>query len=204
LSRRVVLALPFLLAAASTQAAEAIVVGTVSRLVGQPSMRVAGGRNVALARGMLLHEGDRIATGPGGRLEITATDGTTIAVGEQTTLVLSRFVAPRPTSAGQGLLDLLEGILRLNLPNAWDRFQVTTGTAVASVRSTDWMIEATADNTAVFVAEGRVEVENTARTGAVLLDPAFGTDVQAGALPTTPKRWGQARVDSVLARTQVS
>ena len=204
LSRRVLLSLPFILAAAGVRAAEPHTVGTVSRLVGTPSI-LRGGQQLAAARGMTLHEGDRVVTGAGGRLEITAADGSTITVGEQTTVVLTRFVAPGDAGPGQGLLDLVEGILRLNLPGPWNCFEVITATAVASVRGTDWLIDAQgAENTAVFVAKGSVEVQNIARTGAVLLYPGFGTDVKAGALPTTPKLWAKKRVDAALARTAIA
>jgi len=202
-SRRAVLAMVSLFAFSRTLYAQTAVVGTVSRLVGAPSVRPPGGLLLPAARGMTLHVGDRVVTGPGGRLEIHATDGTTIIVGEDTTLVLTRFVAPGESQAGQGLLDLIEGILRLQLPRPWGRFQVVTGTAVASVRSTDWIIDAKMDNTAVFVAAGRVEVVNRAMTGAVLLDPGSGTDVKGDAPPTTPKHWGQARIDAVMARTRL-
>jgi hypothetical protein len=197
------MSLPFLLAAAVARAAEPRTVGTVSRLAGAPSI-LRGGQQLAAERGMALREGDRVVTGAGGRLEITAADGSTITVGEQTTVVLTRFVAPGDSGPGSGLLDLVEGILRLNLPGSWNRFEVITATAVASVRGTDWLIDAQGtENTAVFVAAGRVEVENIARTGAVLLDPGFGTDVKAGALSTMPKRWAKKRVDAALARTAI-
>lgn len=204
LNRRAVLSLPLILAAGRGRAAEPGAIGAVSRLVGTPTILRPGGQRVPAARGMMLHQGDRVITGPGGRLEITADDGTVIIVGEATTVMLTRFVAASEAGTGEALLDLIEGILRLQLPHSWNRFQVITATAVASVRSTDWIIDAgKRGTTAVFVAQGRVEVENSAHTGAVLLDPGFGTDVPAGGLPTTPKRWGQARVDGVMARTHV-
>ncbi len=179
------------------------VVGKVSRLAGSPSVSAAGGSLVPAALGMTLHEGDRVVTGRGGRLQILAPDGTTVSIGEETTVVLTRFVGPRGGRPGRGLLDLIEGILRIRLPGSWNRFEVTTGTAVASVRSTDWIVDATPQSTAVFVADGRVEVVNRALTGAVLLDAGFGTDVRAGAVPTTPRRWGQSRVAAVMARTGI-
>jgi hypothetical protein len=203
IDRRAALALVSMLAFARAGFAEAGIVGTVSKLIGTPSIRRAGGRRVAAARGMMLRLGDKVATGLGGRLEVQATDGTTIIIGENTTVVLARFAAPHGVRPGWGLLDLIEGILRIQLPGPWNRFEVTTATAVASVRSTDWLIDATSDNTAVFVATGRVEVVNRAVTGAVLLDAGFGTDVKAGALPTVPKRWGQTRVDAAMARTRI-
>jgi len=203
ISRRAVLGLISLVASLSLCQADSALVGTISRLVGSPSVRSPDGRQSAAAQGMALHAGDRITTGPGGRLEITSPDGTLIAIGEDTTVVLREFAASKDGATGRGLLDLIEGILRLQLPVPWNRFQVITGTAVASVRSTDWIVDATNENTAVFVVAGRVEVANRAMTGAVLLDPRFGTDVRAGALPTMPKRWGQARIDAALARTRL-
>ena len=203
IARRVLLACPLLLLAVGPGASAPAEVGKVARLVGRVSVATAGAASADARPGMKLHEGDRIVTGPGGRVEVVAEDGTTLAIGERTTVTLTRFARPRGAGGGHGLLDLIEGILRIGLPLSWDRFEVTTGTAVASVRSTDWVIEAKPDDTAVFVVKGRVQVVNRAGTGGVLLDPGFGTDVRPGALPTTPKRWGQARVDAALARTRV-
>ena len=158
-SRRMLLSLPIILAAASVSAAEPHAVGTVSRLAGAPTI-LRGGQQQPAERGMALREGDRVVTGTGGRLEIAAADGSTIIVGEQTTVVLTRLVLPGDAGPGQGLLDLVEGILRFSLPGSWNRFEVITATAVASVRGTEWLIDAKgSENTAVFVAKGSVEVE---------------------------------------------
>ncbi len=202
LGRRAVLALPLLLVATRVRTAEPLVVGTLTRLVGSAAV-IRAAAEMAAARGMTLQEGDRIVTNVAAKLEITGADGTALTIGEQTTVVLTRLVVPTAARRGSGLLDLIQGILRIRLPGSWSRFEVTTRTAVASVRSTDWIVDAAADNTAVFVVEGRVQVTNQAMTAAVLLDPGFGTDVKADAPPTTPKRWGKPRVDAALARTQI-
>src|SRR5690348_844789 len=111
-SRRAVLFLPLILAAGGARAADPGAIGTVSRLVGRPAILRPGGQRIPAFRGMTLHQGDRVITGTGGRLEITADDGTVIIVGEATTVMLSRFVAPSDSGGGQALLDLIEGILR--------------------------------------------------------------------------------------------
>jgi hypothetical protein len=204
-SRRAVLGTPLLLVVGPRGAeAQAAVVGTVTRIAGTPTVTTASGSAPASV-GLPLHEGDRIVTGPGGRLEIVGSDGTTITVGEQTTLVLTRFLAPSGGRHGNGLLDLLEGILRIRLPGTWDRFDVQTGTAVASVRSTEWLVDANADNTSVFVFDGRVQVRGQMRTRGiavegVALTPGLGTDVAANSIPVPARRWAQPRVDAVLAR----
>lgn len=201
-SRRAILAAPLMVMAARRAAAQTSVVGTVSRLAGTPLV-LAAGTSVPAIVGMTVREDDRVITGRGGRLEILATDGTTIAIGEQTAVVLTRFLAPSGGRRGRGLLDLLEGILRIRLPGSWDRFDVTTGTAVASVRSTDWFVDAAADTTGVFVFDGRVEVTGQPRTRGVLLNPGFGTDVRASTAPIPPRRWAQPRLDAALARIAI-
>jgi hypothetical protein len=152
---------------------------------------------------MAVREGDRIVTGAGERLQIRAPDGTTITVGEQTTIVLTRYLAPDGRRRGNGVLDMIEGILRIQLPGSWDRFDVTTGTAVASVRSTEWLVDATAENTGVFVFEGRVQVTGQPRTRSVTLTPGLGTDVRANSAPIPPRVWGQPRIDAALARLAI-
>ena len=69
---------------------------------------------------------------------------------------------------------------------------------VASVRSTEWVVEATGAGTAVFSIEGPVAVLSP--LGSVTLATGDGTDVRLGAAPTQPVQWGQARVDRTLAR----
>ena len=203
MSRRAFLALPLLLATMPATAGEPPVVGRISRLVGAPSVLAVGAAAKPATPGMTLHEGDRVVTGPGARLEIVGADGTSLTIGERTTVVLTHFLLPTEARRGRGLLELLEGIMRIELPRSWDRFEVKTPTAVASARSTPWLIEATAGDTAVFVSEGSVQVVNRTGAGAVLLYPRFGTDVGRDGLPMTPMRWGQARVDAALARTRI-
>jgi hypothetical protein len=197
------LAAPLLAVAAGRASAQNAEVGTVTRLAGRPTL-VTGGTSTPATVGMVVREGDRAITGAGGRLEITGTDGTTITVGDQTTVVITRYLAPGGGRRGNGLLDLLEGIVRILLPGSWDRFDVTTGTAVASVRSTEWLVDATAATTGVFVFDGHVQVRGQPRTRGiaegVTVAPGFGTDVAVNALPIPPRRWGQPRIDAALAR----
>lgn len=202
-NRRALLAAPLAALAARTADAQSAEVGTVSRLAGAPTV-VTGTGSAPATVGMAIREGDRIATGAGGRLEITGADGTVITVGEQTTVVITRFLAPRGRRRGNGLLDMIEGILRIRLPGSWDRFDVTTGTAVASVRSTEWLVDATAANTGVFVFDGRVQVTGQPRTPSVMLNPGFGTDVAVNVAPIPPRAWGQPRIDAALARLAIA
>jgi hypothetical protein len=173
----------------------------VTRQVGVATL-MHGSSSVPATVGAPVSAGDRIVTGEGGRVELTCGDGSVIVLGERTnaSLAIFQIEGDRPLKR---LLRLIGGILRLNAPasGAEDRFEVMTDTAVASVRSTHWIVDAKPDTTGVFVQEGRVAVTSLDVPASVILDPGFGTDVARGAAPTTPKRWGQARIDDVLART---
>ncbi len=78
--------------------------------------------------------------------------------------------------------------------------EVDTRTAVASVRSTEWLVESTARGTGFLSVEGVVEVRGLAG-GAVSLRPGQGTDVPPGGPPRPAATWGEARRRDALART---
>jgi hypothetical protein len=133
-------------------------------------------------------------------VKIEFTDGSLLAVGENCDVALER----QATSAERGFFSLVLGIVRMSLQAGSNGQEIQTRTAIISVRSTDWIVEATKDSTAVFVVQGEVAVRSISTGQTVVLPAAFGTDVPAGAPPTPPKRWGDKRVQDVLARTQVT
>lgn len=197
-----VAALALLLVATAAQAQETPVLGDVGRVVGEVAV-LRGTDRLPAAPGTVLHEGDGIATGPEARVEILCADGSSIIVGPDSTVSVAIY-APAG-GAGNALLDLIQGILRVTLSGRtpWDSYEVRSATAVASVRSTDWIVDATRVKTGVFVVDGNVAVTSRAGAGEVMLAPGQGTDVLVGALPSAPKAWGQPRVDDVLARTSL-
>lgn len=199
----------FLIAAADpaggARAQDRAPVGEVVALQGDATVSRPSGVTV-LTRGAAILRSDRIVTGAGSRIRIRFLDGTVVAIGAGTDLVVADYAV----EAGQrrsGLLAIIRGLFRATvapgLPGA--RFDVETATAIASVRSTDWMAETSVENTSVFVIDGAVAVSSKAPAPieTVLLQPGEGTDVPAAAVPTAPVRWGQARIDALLARTAV-
>jgi hypothetical protein len=174
-----------------------------SRVVGEASVQRAA--NALPARpGMPLAQGDQLTTGAGGRVEVTCPDGSTLVVGERTRVRLSIFVTgnARPHNA---VLELLEGILRTVLPSghAWERFDIVTRTAVASVRSTTWVVDAKPDTTGIFVEDGGVLVSSRATQAQVFLPAGLGTDVGLRADRLEARPWGQQRLDDLRARTRM-
>jgi hypothetical protein len=193
----IAVALGIAAAVALPAAAQSIRTCAVSRHVGE-SVVIREGIHSRIEANLRLRPSDRVRTEAGAKLEITCSDGIVVVVGESSMLDLGRLADQATTDA---VLELLEGIVRFILPERRPpgRFEVTTPTAVASVRSTDWLAEATRRGTAVFVVRGRVAVQGRAGGAATELAPGEGVDVAPGAVAPPAVRWGQARVARALA-----
>ncbi|MBK1698315.1 FecR family protein [Rhodovibrio salinarum] len=175
-------------------------VGTVTAVTGPASAWLNGTPRV-LSLGAEVHRGETLRTLTGAKLAVRFTDGSRLTLGADSQVAVSTFAPER----GNAAMRLVRGILRLVLDPArpWQRFEVQTASAVAAARSTEWVValddlDARAA-TAVFTVSGTVEVR--AQNQAVILGAGEGTDVRPGEPPGTVVRWGQARVDDVLART---
>jgi hypothetical protein len=100
-------------------------------------------------------------------------------------------------------VDLQSKALLVDAPKqkAKHRFQVITPQAIAAVRGTKWAVDAQESRTSVLVLTGKVAVRRPSGAGQVLLGPGEGVDVERGSTePLVVKRWGQPRVDALLAR----
>jgi hypothetical protein len=151
-----------------------------------------------LRPGMDLEDADRIVTGADGKLAIHFQDGSLCTIGPGSELLIADISAPQG-----GWIDLVRGIVRVILaPGARAAASgVRTRAAVASVRSTEFVVEASLDRSAVFVAAGTVEVTGRLTGASVTLGPGEGTDIPLREPPTPVKRWGNKRVADALART---
>ena len=137
---------------------------------------------------------ERIVTGAGSRIEIHCNDGIRITVGPQTELDLADLVGsgqPETTI----LLRLLGGIAGFLAPEGnRTEFEVETDLAIASVRSTEWIVESSSEaGTAVFVASGVVDV-TTARDSYVLSE-GEGIDVVPNSSASAVRAWGPVRIE---------
>jgi hypothetical protein len=155
------------------------------------------------ALSMPLRQGDQLVTGVGGRVEMRCPDGSSLVVGERSTVRLSIFITDqRPQNA---VVELLEGIVRTLLPggHTWERFDIVTRTAVASVRSTMWIVDVKADSTGVFVEDGNVLVSSRADQAQIYLPAGYGVDIGVRPAPLESRLWGAARVEDARARTRL-
>ncbi|MEF2549831.1 FecR domain-containing protein [Aurantimonas sp. A2-1-M11] len=78
-------------------------------------------------------------------------------------------------------------------------FQIMTPHAIASVRGTVYAVDVAAGTTAVFVAEGQVQVGRRSGPDAVVLGPGEGVDVSPGEALTV-RLWPQERVARLFSR----
>lgn len=175
------------------------IAGHLSRLAGVVVV-VRDGEEMVLGVKGAIDIADTIRTGADGRAEITFTDGSILTVGPDSEVAIS-FFAPEANES-TALLDLVSGIVRMTVNKAtgWGRFEVRTTTAVASVRGTEYLVEALPDKSAVFVAEGRVAVSSRAGAGTIILRMGQGVDVTAAYVPLVAKTWGEKRRNEALAR----
>ncbi len=172
----------------------------VAGLQGEAAIERAGQRQ-PVAVGAILTADDRLVSFREARVEIRCNDGVRINIGADTRLELATLVGPPQTSRSV-IMRLLEGIVRVALPavRSWRRFEVQTPTAVASVRSTDWIVQAAKDGaTAVFVVEGQVLAADRAGSQGAFLQPGEGIDFRADGSMAAPMVWGEARVKRTLA-----
>ncbi|HVG81497.1 MAG TPA: FecR family protein [Methylomirabilota bacterium] len=159
---------------------------------------VREGESALLRPGEDLAAQDRVVTAADGKVVIRFDDGSLCTIGPDSELLLADLAAPQG-----GWLDLVHGIVRLILAPGSRAAEtgVRTRAAVASVRSTEFIVDAKLDHAAVFVAAGTVRVIGRLTGAAVTLQAGEGTDVGLREPPTPPKRWGDKRVQDVTART---
>ncbi len=176
--------------------------GRVTRLRGT-AVLVRGGESSGLVVGVEVQIADRVVTHAASRVEVTLSDGTLVVLGPGTDVAVAAFATDDVGGRSSGTLSMLSGILRaLVAPSGTGGgFSVEGRLAVASVRSTELVVEVVENRMSVLSVEGEVEVR-VGGTQAVLL-AGDGVDVQGGQPLPEPSQWGATRVADVLARTRV-
>ena len=98
-----------------------------------------------MAAGDAVFVDDILRTGPESRLLIVCDDGLQIAIGAGTELAVRRYLPSSLRAGSRSLLGLLQGIARLigGASPTPRTVEIDTRTAVASVRSTEWLVEST-------------------------------------------------------------
>lgn len=188
-------------AIAAEAGAQSAKVGAIAGLVGDVEV-VREEQRLSATPGIELRQRDVVVTGESAWASIALADGSELAIGGGTTLVLNEYLLSDSGKRKSGVFSLLVGIVRALVNGGDAGFVVDTQAAVASARSTDFIVDAKDGQTAVFVQEGLVVVTGTgpAARQSVALNASEGTDVGRGQAPASPKVWGQERVEAAMNR----
>ncbi len=129
----------------AASASDRLRVGTVKQVKGDVRLGL-GNQSGAPSAGDAVTEGDRISTGKDGSASLILRDGTTIALGPNSSAQITQFQFDATTQQGNVLVELLQGSARfitglLAKVNP-ERFKVKTPTAIVGVRGTDFIVEA--------------------------------------------------------------
>lgn len=147
---------------AFSQSAMAQAVAEVVFTIGDT--RVAGAEGVAMAqlsRGAKLNVGDTVMTGANGHVHLRFVDQAFVSVRPGSTLKVEQYNYDPATPANNRVKFVLsEGTSRLITGQAGQtakqNFRLNTPVAAIGVRGTDFVVQATADNTRVTVQQGAV------------------------------------------------
>lgn len=121
-----------------------------------------------LSDGSEIFEGEVLSTGPGGRLHVTLIDGTTLKLGGNSNLTLTKFLLEGPAPAGR--LDLGSGTFHLISGKinkiAGGTLEVHSQMAAMAIRGTDFYAKQSAEKlTLILNDNGVIEVEATGAMG---------------------------------------
>jgi hypothetical protein len=177
---------------------EQIDAGVVTRLKGD-AQASWNGVTRALAAGSNVYVGDEISTGEATRVEIKLALGTVITLGDHSRMA----IAGRETVAEGAVIGILEGMFQAATHAiadlSRDALTVRTPTAVLGIRGTVVWGDQSATRLSVCMLSGTFVTVQTPESATVLTAPLDGTDIVPGQPPTTPKRWGDARVAAARA-----
>jgi hypothetical protein len=98
---------------------------------------------------------------------------------------------------------VLRAVARTLLPQS--TFEVTTPTAIAAIRGTDFMAEVTPDAMAVVALEGMVAVfgVRTIFRGPVTLTAGMGSTIRRDQHPSPPSKWTAERIEHLRGATTI-
>jgi hypothetical protein len=159
------------------------------------------GSAIALARGagrtevqpgLGIGRGGIIRTGADERVTLECQGGLTVVIGPDTEIAVSGVLDGGTRPFGLRLIDGIAGFLLSDEGSGG--VQVTTPSAVAAVRSTEWAMQVEGKASAVFARDGTVFTFG-ANEAFVRLEPGDGVDVTPDGTLGAVTRWGQARID---------
>ncbi len=181
-------------------------VWSVNRLSGDAFLTTSAGRQTALGEGAILNRGDKIRTGPNGRVLLVR--------GQESILIASNSIIGIPTHAIEGMsttIDQWAGSIVLAVEKRnYPHFEVDTPYLAAVVRGTRFRVTVNKDAARVKVLRGQVEVTDFKSGEYVLVLPGQAAEASAqgavgislsGTGPLNPVWKGLPRLSSLHPAT---
>jgi hypothetical protein len=192
--------------------------GSVVGLAGQVIVERSGQR-YGLRLGDQVFVDDTFSVPAGAKLKLRMSDGSILSLASETTLRIDAYVLNSYGQRQSAGVSLTGGLLRtITAPGGQPGvFEVNTAVGASGARSTDWFsavltaspppssrLAGAAPGTAyVVVLSGTVALTSRATGRAVLIQPRYGSRLDAGQDPRTPVLHTQAELDRLIARTDV-
>jgi len=168
-------------------------VGKVTGLSGDAYMRVkAGVPYAALAKGAAVATGTWIKTGPKGWVQLTLNDKSTFTLSNNTEFEVTSFLLTK--NKREGSFNLASGKLRASVVKFGGRqsgMTVRSGTAVAGIKGTEFMMLSQGQANVFFGNEGTVAVSGDGKSAQQPLTAATYVHNNRGLPPAEPVKIDQ-------------
>ncbi|CAH2031621.1 FecR domain-containing protein [Trichlorobacter ammonificans] len=169
-------------------AAHGAQVGTITGISGSASWRVKANIPYApLAKGAAIAEGNWIKTGPNGWVELTLNDKSKFTLANNTEFEITSFLLTK--NKREGTFNLAQGKLRASVVKFGGRqsgMTVKSGTAVAGIKGTEFLMLSQGQANVFFGNEGKVAVSGEAKGQQQPLVAGTMTQNTRGITPVEP------------------
>lgn len=169
-------------------AVQAAVVGTITGLSGTVSTRAkAGVPYVKLSKGAAINEGAWIKTGANGWVELTLSDKSKFTLANNTEFEVTSFLVTK--TRREGSFNLAQGKLRASVVKFGGRqsgMTVRSGTAVAGIKGTEFLMLSQGQANVFFGNEGKVAVSGDPKGQQQPLTAGTMTQNTRGITPVDP------------------
>lgn len=205
----VLLAISIISIAAGQRAGSAQAVkgaGAISSISGDVETRQGEGPWAAAKLNDTLDPGDGIRTGSGGKAKIVMPNGSTIVLGQLSSLTIDDMDIDYGADSSSYNYTLGQGAARATTPKSKSQnatFTVKTPTAVAGVRGTDFAVEIDEEETTlVTVFDGEVEVGDILESlkEKILVTKDHASETRRGGLPEKPKALDKDKLKEKMQR----
>jgi len=162
------------------------------------------GGEMSCSQGTAVQLGDIIKTGPGARLRLRFTDGSIIALGENTRLSVDLFAVDAANKSRTVVLTVLEGIVNAAAAKSGESkfdYQIKTASGYSAVRGTKWIVAFQQALMTVYVLNGIVEMGGFGNQPPVTINQGQWGAIDAAGTPSPPQPTTQEQLQPVLDAT---